>query len=203
MDTKPKAKMTAGHVLWIIAGVVVASVLVTVASWLFSPNAGSESGSARLAPISEETVKENNFHFHPEIVPGEKKSGAEANENAPTPKIEEHAASHLPSGGTTSRPSVSSAAKSPAHSSSNRKRSPTTKRPRGSFGVQVGAFSSRKNARGLLGNLRAHGYSARMVVGDGGFKIVIPGFKDRSEAEGEVRILKRRGFPGAFVVRQE
>ncbi len=202
MDTKPKAKMTAGHVLWIIAGVVVASVLTAVASWLFSPNASSESGSSRLAPIGEETVKENNFH--PETVPGEKKSGGETNENAPTPKIKEHATSPPPPRGTASRPSVSgTAAKSAAHPSSTRKRFPTTKRPRSSFGVQVGAFSSRRNARGLLGNLKAHGYPARMVVGNGNFKIVIPGFKNRSEAEGEVRVLKRGGFSGAFVVRQE
>jgi len=83
-----------------------------------------------------------------------------------------------------------------------RPETPPPPKPSG-FGIQVGAFSSRVNARSTVGALRASGYAAQVLEREGRFKVVVIGYANREAAEEVRRSLIKKGFPNAFVVSLE
>jgi len=73
----------------------------------------------------------------------------------------------------------------------------------GSFGVQVGAFSTSEKAHEVVRRLAGAGFKASIVKKGGLYKVAVPGFEDRADAEKGLAALKRAGFTSAFVVPTE
>lgn len=71
---------------------------------------------------------------------------------------------------------------------------------RGTFFVQVGAFSKKENARGLIGKLISSGHKGRMILGSNNlWNVQVGPWEDSRKADDMMRVL-RTLYPHAFVV---
>ena len=199
MKSESKGSNRLQQLVWVVAGVVVVSLLVAAASWLFSPSSGKTDAGKHKGVISERTVKDDSFR--PESVVKEKSV------NAP-PAESGKAAVQEPV--TVKSPVSKTAAPPPTSRNSEGKPPPSPKRtiPKRKvdvtgYALQMGAFGLKTNAEALKRRLKDHGFNATVLERERKFKVLIPGFKTKAEAEGARSKLDTAGFHGAFVVLQE
>lgn len=199
MKSESKGSNRLQQLLWVVAGVVVVSLLVAAASWLFSPSSGKTDAGRRKGVISERTV--NNDSFRPESAVKEKSV------NAP-PAESGKAAMQEPV--TVKSPISQTAAPSPTSRKSEGKPPPSpkstipkTKVDVAGYAVQMGAFGSKTNAEALKRRLKDHGFNATVLEREHKFKVLITGFNNKAEANTARLKLDSMGFHGAFVVLQE
>jgi len=187
------------QLLWVVAGVVVVSLLVAAASWLFSPSGGKTDAGDRKGVISEGTVK--NESFRPESAAAKKSVNASPVEEDQTPEAKP--STREPPRAKTAAPKSTSKKSVAKHPSSPVVAAPKAKAAAVGYAVQMGAFGSKSNAEALKRRLKDHGFSTIVLERGRKFKVLIPGFKTRAEANAARSRLDSTGFHGAFVVLQE
>ena len=73
-------------------------------------------------------------------------------------------------------------------------------KPKGKFGIQIAAFSTRKRAEDLVERLKRKGYEdIRVVEASGIYKVIYGRFPDREDAQRELEKLKREEIYGFIV----
>lgn len=187
------------QLLWVVAGVVVVSLLVAAASWLFSPSSGKTDAGRRKDVVSEATVK--NESFRPETALTEKSVNVPSSKDggAVTPKsaVVESRLSTTTAAPSTSGKSMESSPASLGGAVSKKKVAIE------GYAVQVGVFGSKPNAEKLKRRLKDHEFDATVLEREHKFKVLITGFNNRAEANTTRLKLDSMGFHGAFVVHQE
>jgi len=71
------------------------------------------------------------------------------------------------------------------------------------YTVQVGAFSSQKNAQSLAKEIRDKGYQTYVIKGKTLYKVQVGEFKDYEDAQKLSQELKKLGYPIFVTTRQE
>lgn len=180
------------QILWVAAGSLALAFLVAAASWLFSPRPRPVEEAAR-PPVPEAQVERRSFQ--PE-------GPAELPPPLPSPPPAPlEAAVPSPSAANAPDQPVEPPPAKPAPVSKSSGAAPSA--PKGSFAVQLGAFSTLANARELQGRLKALGYSPSVVSKGGRHKVLLQGFHDRAAADRAIQELRKAGFSGAFAVPSE
>jgi cell division protein FtsN len=218
------------QVLWVAAGVVLLSLLVVAASWLFSPRPSGIVTGPSAFKMPEQRVEKSTFQpekpgasvsaerFGPETGPrsdpGTSSSVPLKTDSRPSP---EPVTAPKPALRTPIAPSIEPTPPpkapapqplpetkpqgTPAQPKNTPPSPPTqTRASKGIFGVQVGAFSSPDNARSISKKLEAQQYRVTLVPAGKATKVVVSGFPDRASAEKALAALRAAGYDGAFVV---
>ena len=190
------------QILWIGAGVVMLTVLILAGSWLFSPRSSEGSRPSGSARLQEQEVQKQTFQPE-EATATVPSSGGEApsrqdEASPPHPPADESSVRAEAVVSHAEPPASAETPKAPAEASA-----PVTKEEVGAYGVQVGAFSARDNAAIVQRQLEAKGYHPSILIKGGKYKVVVPGFSDRTSAEKGLAALRHAGFPRAFIVPME
>ena len=215
VDNKPK--ITTHQLVWVVAWVVLITILVLVANWLFrSPKPPDTKGDSSLAVPGKVTDMEAAKNdFKPEGGQGTTSPAPSPQSNAPQVFIPPpKALSGLQVAQTSLKPepppvkgtaetkpvpekkiSVDAPEKTPPKKTDIKKQDTP---PKGKFNLQVGNFGTQKSAEEVQKELAEKGFKdIKIVVQGGRHKVLIAGFKDRDAASAAKAKLVKSGFKDA------
>lgn len=201
------------QVLWVAAGVVVATFLIVVVSWLFSPRPSGVEPGLKPAQIGEGEVRKSTFQTETPGPVHEVKPGTTNIEDLPTASapVPSRPAPETPArpAEPAARPSPSTSPPTPATPAHNppapkaEPGNPPLPVPAGNkevFGIQAGAFGSGANAKDAKKKLESKGFKVSLVLSGDRTKVIVKGYPDRASADKALASVRKCGFDGAFVV---
>ncbi|MEJ2420146.1 MAG: SPOR domain-containing protein [Acidobacteriota bacterium] len=199
MADKAPLKPGTRQLLWIIAAVVILTVLVVVFSWMTAGGGSSAPGMPAKGSIEEEQV--NRSTFQPEQPANRPAVTGASESNSPIITPPKSAPSPVETAPAPSKQEPAPKAEPPKPASKPAPApAPKSKKVVSPFGVQVGAFANEANARVTRSRLEAKGYRVIFLSRAGKIKVVVVGPQSRQEAEKLRDTLRKKGFPHAFTV---